>query len=118
MAWYTGSSLCQSIYTCLHYFHPDRLGDSPSPCVSLGLRAYIAATGKCVELAWNEFTKRHVYDLEDVWLDHYGLSTSMTDGLDEILDFCGETMDVLERLAEDTEDLVHRLKVRSVSGFS
>lgn len=83
MAWYSGATLCRTVYTSLHYHNIQHLSCS-SPLVSNVLRSYAAAWGKTVDLAYSELAKGHVMDGEDCWLDHYGLAVRSLDEVDDI----------------------------------
>lgn len=73
MAWHGGSSLSQTVYTCL-YFHeyaeldpvlwrPSPGPDQPSALVTSVLRSWILGTIKTCDMAWREFSQRHVYEV-------------------------------------------------------
>jgi hypothetical protein len=50
------------------------------------LRAYAIAYAKCVDLVYHELSKGHVTDGEDCWLDHFGLSISMADPVENVIE--------------------------------
>jgi hypothetical protein len=111
LAWYRGSSLCQTVYTSLYYHNPGEL--TLTTPVTAALRAYVLAYCKTIDLAYAELSKGHIYDGEDCWLDHYGLPVQLTDNvgdINHILDLAMEEADT-----EGLEPLVHRLAFRKVS---
>ncbi|SPO38200.1 uncharacterized protein PSFLO_03677 [Pseudozyma flocculosa] len=87
-AWHLGRALSQTIYTCLYFhdlqrmsvqdaaYHAQASTSTPAPAPELRskvLRAFIVATVKTCDLAWNELTKQNVYDGEDFSGDKSGL---------------------------------------------
>ena len=85
MAWIQGASLCQTVYECLVFHHPDFMGNRTSEIPHDVLRAYTLATAKCVDLAYQELSNGQMNDVEDCWMDHFGISVSLTDSVDDIL---------------------------------
>jgi hypothetical protein len=73
MAWLSGHSLSQTIFTCM-YLHDvfslvqeniaasDRI-DQPAELVSSVLKAYVLATIKCCHLVWREMVSGNVYEV-------------------------------------------------------
>ncbi|CAO3658996.1 unnamed protein product [Umbelopsis vinacea] len=84
MAWLSGHSLSQTIFTCM-YLHDvfslvheniaasDRI-DQPAELVSSVLKAYVLATIKCCHLVWREMVSGNVYEEEDFTTNLFGLS--------------------------------------------
>ncbi len=68
----------------------------PYQLITLVLRGFILAYSKTVDLAYSEFSKGHVLDGEDCWLDHYGLPVQMTDPVDEVLDVLDQSLNWLD----------------------
>ncbi|RXK35454.1 hypothetical protein M231_07309 [Tremella mesenterica] len=112
MAWWRGSTLSQTIYTNLHFFYPETLGESSSPVVSIALRIYVVAFVKTVELVWNEISKKHVNDSEDMWMDHYGIPISLTDPVEDIVNYMQFALSQLNRGDPWEEDVHVRLENR------
>ncbi|CAO3680378.1 unnamed protein product [Umbelopsis ramanniana] len=84
MAWLSGHSLSQTIFTCM-YFHdvfslvqekiePSERIDQPVELVSSVLKAYVLATTKCCHLVWREMVSGNVYEEEDFTTNLFGLS--------------------------------------------
>ena len=98
-AWYGGGNLCQTVFTCLYCFNSHNMYSSESSSnelVTLVLRAYVLTYRKTIQLAYDEFSKGHVIDGEDCWLDDYGLSGQVTESVDEVLDLMEQASDWLE----------------------
>ncbi|WVQ66041.1 uncharacterized protein L199_004219 [Kwoniella botswanensis] len=104
VAWYRGATLCQSVYTALHYHNPHHLAGPPqytdtdheSYLVYLVLRAYVLLYCKSIDLAYTEFAKGHVRDGEDCWLDHYGVAVRMSDPVEAVVNLANEALEWLE----------------------
>ncbi|WVW86924.1 hypothetical protein I302_108979 [Kwoniella bestiolae CBS 10118] len=104
VAWYRGATLCQSVYTALHYHNPHHLaGPSNHPIdeqhsylIYLVLRAYVLLYCKSIDLAYAEFAKGHVRDGEDCWLDHYGVAVRMSDPVDDVVSLANDALGWLE----------------------
>ena len=47
-------------------------------------RTWLIAYCKCIDLAYREFGKGHVYDMEDVWMDHFGIAVHLDDHVEDI----------------------------------
>jgi hypothetical protein len=47
-------------------------------------RTWLIAYCKCIDLAYREFGKGHVYDMEDVWMDHFGIAIHLDDHVEDI----------------------------------
>ena len=98
LAWYGGATLCQTVYTSAFYHSPDLAlyGLAPRPW-RMALRIYCLAYAKCIELAYEELSKGHAHDVEDCWLDTFGVPVRMEDlvsdiirELDSAMDMCSE----------------------------
>ncbi|ORY95835.1 Mak10 subunit, NatC N-terminal acetyltransferase-domain-containing protein [Syncephalastrum racemosum] len=83
MAWMSGHSLSQTIYTCLYFHHVPALAteppanlnmDDPVDVIYTVLKAYILATVRCCQLVWSEMTLGNVYEEEDFTTNLFGLS--------------------------------------------
>lgn len=106
MAWYQGVNLAQSVFTCLYYLHPDRLdGPNVSPLVSVVLKAFLLAYCKSVDLAFKEFAKGHVQDMEDCWMDHYGIAVHLEDKTEDIAGLLEHACAWLEESDRELADL-------------
>ena len=100
IAWYSGGNLCQTVFTSLYYFNSHHMYPSTSSSnelVTLVLRAFVLAYRKMIELAYDELAKGHVIDGEDCWLDDYGLSSQVTESVDEVIDIVDQALDWLEQ---------------------
>lgn len=87
MAWYNGANLAQTVFTCLYYLHPDRLhGPDVSPLMSVVFKAFLLGYCKSIDLAYKELSKDHLHDVEDCWLDHYGVAVHLEDPAETILE--------------------------------
>ncbi|RCH84548.1 hypothetical protein CU098_000842, partial [Rhizopus stolonifer] len=70
MAWISGHSLSQTVYTCIYFHHIQSLNEfsmptltSPVPDIIYGvLRTYILATVKCCHYIWMEMTQGNIYE--------------------------------------------------------
>lgn len=49
-------------------------------------KAFLMGYCKSIDLAYKELSKNHLHDVEDCWLDHYGLPVHLEDPADGILD--------------------------------
>ncbi|KAI8072180.1 Mak10 subunit, NatC N-terminal acetyltransferase-domain-containing protein [Gilbertella persicaria] len=82
MAWISGHSLSQTVYTCIYFHHIQSLNEfsmptltSPVPDIIYGvLRTYILATVKCCHYIWMEMTQGNIYEEEDFTTNLFGLS--------------------------------------------
>lgn len=71
MAWISGHSLSQTVYTCIYFTHIKTLNEIPMPTVHSSvqdivygvLRAYILATAKCCHYIFTEMTNGNVYEV-------------------------------------------------------
>ncbi|KAI8334017.1 Mak10 subunit, NatC N-terminal acetyltransferase-domain-containing protein [Chlamydoabsidia padenii] len=97
MAWLSGHSLAQTVYTCI-YFHHVRNQDNPpslsTNVVNLDLlmqavfRAYMLGSVKTCHHIWNEMISGNIYEEEDFTTNLFGLSLyddiSDTDVMNEL----------------------------------
>ncbi|KAI8643537.1 Mak10 subunit, NatC N-terminal acetyltransferase-domain-containing protein [Parasitella parasitica] len=82
MAWISGHSLAQTVYTCIYFHHIKHLNESSMPTLKSTmsdilygvLRSYILATVKCCHYIWTEMTQGNVYEEEDFTTNLFGLS--------------------------------------------
>jgi len=85
IAWYRGVNLAQSVFRCLYYYHPDKLSQADIPdFIKVVFRTYLVAYCKCIDLAYREFTKGHVNDVEDIWMDHFGIAVYLDDTVEDV----------------------------------
>lgn len=71
MAWISGHSLAQTVYTCIYFHHIKKLNQLPMPTLTSNmddiiygvLRSYILATVKCCHYIWTEMTQGNVYEV-------------------------------------------------------
>ncbi|KAK8849672.1 hypothetical protein IAR55_005007 [Kwoniella newhampshirensis] len=104
VAWYGGATLCQSVYTSLHYHNPHLLvgtsdlsnTDGNTLLIRLVLRAYVLLYCKTIDLVYTELAKGHVHDGEDCWLDHYGVAVRMSDPVVDIVYLADDALGWLE----------------------
>ncbi|KAL7317714.1 N-alpha-acetyltransferase, non-catalitic subunit, variant 2 [Mucor circinelloides] len=81
MAWISGHSLAQTVYTCIYFHHIKKLNQLPMPTLTSNmddiiygvLRSYILATVKCCHYIWTEMTQGNVYEEEDFTTNLFGL---------------------------------------------
>lgn len=72
MAWLSGHSLSQTVFTCMYIHHVFSLvkedvavsekEDEPPELVFSVLRAYVLATIKCCHFVWREMISGNVYE--------------------------------------------------------
>ncbi|KAG2213758.1 hypothetical protein INT45_003660, partial [Circinella minor] len=79
MAWISGHSLAQTIYTCTYFHHIQELVSeecekSPEGVIQNALKAYVLGTIKCCHHIWNEMSLCNVYEEEDFTTNLFGLS--------------------------------------------
>ncbi|ORY01708.1 Mak10-domain-containing protein [Basidiobolus meristosporus CBS 931.73] len=80
LAWHSGHSLSQTIFTCLYVHNVFKIpqvkgvAESDNNLVSLVLKAYVLGVIKCCQLVWQEMIKGNVYEEEDFTTNKYGLS--------------------------------------------
>ena len=68
MAWISGHSLAQTVYTCTYFHHIQELVSedcekSPEGAIQNALRAYVLGTVKCCHHIWNEMSLCNVYEV-------------------------------------------------------
>lgn len=86
MAWYQGANLAQTVFTSLYYLHPDRIdGPNALPLMTIVFKAFLLGYCKSIDLAYKELAKNHLHDVEDCWLDHYGMAVHLEDPTENIL---------------------------------
>lgn len=85
MAWMSGHSLSQTIYTCLYFHHVPTLAteppanlnmDDPVDVIYTVLKAYILATVRCCQLVWSEMTLGNVYEVSPFRLGNWGVPSA------------------------------------------
>jgi len=47
-------------------------------------RTWLVAYCKSIDLAYVEFSKGHVNDVEDIWMDHFGIAVHLDDSVQEV----------------------------------
>lgn len=78
MAWISGHSLAQTVYTCIYFHHIKKLNELPMPTLTSNmddiiygvLRSYILATVKCCHYIWTEMTQGNVYEVNNAGNTH------------------------------------------------
>ncbi|ORZ16313.1 Mak10 subunit, NatC N-terminal acetyltransferase-domain-containing protein [Absidia repens] len=85
MAWLSGHSLAQTVYTCIYFHHVPSLNKQLPSLASMEptsvehllqvvLGAYILGTVKCCYHIWNEMISGNIYEEEDFTTNLFGLS--------------------------------------------
>ncbi|KAI9305646.1 Mak10 subunit, NatC N-terminal acetyltransferase-domain-containing protein [Cunninghamella echinulata] len=83
MAWISGHSLAQTVYTCIYFHHVPTLMDLPPPPLNTAdidsviqcvLKAYILASVKCCQHIWKEMISGNIFEEEDFTTNLFGLS--------------------------------------------
>lgn len=72
MAWISGHSLSQTVYTCIYFHHIQTLNGLPMPTLTSDfesiiygvLKTYILATVKCCHYIWTEMTQGNVFEVQ------------------------------------------------------
>lgn len=77
--------------------HIDKLhGPNTPELIRVVLQAWLAAYCKCIDLAYKELSKGHINDMEDVWMDHYGIAVHLDDLTSDIDSQLGAALDWLD----------------------
>ena len=71
MAWISGHSLSQTVYTCIYFHHIQALNDMAMPTLVSDmddiiygvLKTYVLATIKCCHYIWTEMTLGNVFEV-------------------------------------------------------
>lgn len=74
MAWISGHSLAQTVYTCIYFHHIATLNQLPMPTLTSGmddiiygvLKTYVLATVKCCHYIWTEMTQGNVFEVSSL----------------------------------------------------
>ncbi|KAK9765100.1 N-alpha-acetyltransferase, non-catalitic subunit [Basidiobolus ranarum] len=80
LAWHSGHSLSQTIFTCLYVHNVFKIppvegfSEFDDNLVTLVLKSYVLGVIKCCQLIWQEMVKGNVYEEEDFTTNKYGLS--------------------------------------------
>jgi hypothetical protein len=72
MAWISGHSLSQTVYTCIYFHHTEQLNSLPMPTLTSTmddvlfgvLKSYILATVKTCHYIWTEMAKGNVFEVK------------------------------------------------------
>lgn len=75
MAWISGHSLAQTVYTCIYLHHIQDLNQMAMPTLTSSrddiiygvLKSYIMATGKCCHYIWTEMTQGNVFEVNNIY---------------------------------------------------
>ena len=108
MSWHHGATLCQTVYTSLHFLNIEHI---PQAELHLILRSYVLAVAKSIDLAYSEMNRGRILDGEDCFLDHFGLSVHLEDPTADILTLLSEAMS----WSYDRPQILYRLQSRDVS---
>lgn len=108
MSWHHGATLCQTVYTSLHFLNIEHI---PQAELHLILRSYVLAVAKSIDLAYSEMNLGRILDGEDCFLDHFGLSVHLEDPTADILTLLSEAMS----WSHDRPQILYRLQSRDVS---
>lgn len=65
-------------------------------------KAYLLGFCKCVDLAFKELSKAHLHDMEDSWLDHYGMAVHLEDTAEDILGLLAQALGWMENFDRKT----------------
>jgi hypothetical protein len=105
VAWYQGANLAQTVFTCLYYLHPDRLdGPNTSLLMSVVFKAFLLGYCKSIDLAFTELSKGHLHDVEDCWMDHYGIAVHLEDSADSMLGLLDHALGWLDEFDRKSVD--------------
>lgn len=71
MAWISGHSLSQTVYTCVYFHHVPVLNESHMPTLTSNmddiifgvLKTYVLSTVKCCHYIWTEMTQGNVFEV-------------------------------------------------------
>lgn len=71
MAWISGHSLSQTVYTCIYFHHIQQLNTLPMPTLTSNmediifgvLKSYVLATVKTCHYIWNEMTQGNIFEV-------------------------------------------------------
>ncbi|CAO3625970.1 unnamed protein product [Cunninghamella blakesleeana] len=83
MAWISGHSLAQTVYTCIYFHQVPTLMDIPPPPLNTTdidlimqsiLKAYILTSVKCCQHIWKEMISGNIFEEEDFATNLFGLS--------------------------------------------
>ncbi|KAI9253210.1 Mak10 subunit, NatC N-terminal acetyltransferase-domain-containing protein [Sporodiniella umbellata] len=83
IAWLSGHSLSQTVYTCVYFHHLSTLNETPNSGFSLenapaiannALKTYLNATLSCCRFIWNEMIQGNIYEEEDFTTNLFGLT--------------------------------------------
>lgn len=77
--------------------------------MSLVFKAFLLGYCKSIDLAYKELSKGHLHDVEDCWLDHYGLPVHLEDEAESILGLLDHALRWLDGFDRESKSLLDRL---------
>lgn len=85
--------------------------------MKVALKAYVIACIKCIDLVYSELSRGNVKDGEDCWLDHYGLSVTMEDPVENVLEMLESAYERLRQSSKNDSvtEILKRMDARLVS---
>ncbi|KAI9245695.1 Mak10 subunit, NatC N-terminal acetyltransferase-domain-containing protein [Phascolomyces articulosus] len=115
MAWVSGHSLAQTVYTCT-YFHyirelaSEQCEKTPEGAIQNALKAYVLGCVKCCQHIFNEMSVCNVYEEEDFTTNLFGLSLyeQYTDSM---------VMNMIDTALLELRDLVDRANTGEQTQF-
>lgn len=117
LAWLSGHSLSQTVYTCIYFHHLKELNqlsflssEEPSDIIYSALRIYLLATIKCCHYIWSEMSQRNLFEGEDFTSHLFGLSFNHQ--LPDISILNDLDMSILGLHQIDARQLLHRIELR------
>ncbi|CAO3703660.1 unnamed protein product [Rhizopus stolonifer] len=117
LAWLSGHSLSQTVYTCIYLHHLKELNqlsllssEEPSDMIYSALRIYLLATIKCCHYIWSEMSQRNLFEGEDFTSHLFGLSFNHQ--LPDISILNDLDMCILGLHRIDARQLLHRIELR------
>ncbi|KAI9025354.1 Mak10 subunit, NatC N-terminal acetyltransferase-domain-containing protein [Phycomyces nitens] len=129
MAWISGHSLSQTVFTCTYFHHITALAENyhppaannPAEVIYSALRTYILATVKCCNYVWNEMAQGNVFEEEDFTTNLFGLhlceqfsDVRVLNDLDTSVHLVGKLIENKPKDIEmnDLKAILHRLEAR------
>ncbi|KAG0189080.1 hypothetical protein DFQ28_003928 [Apophysomyces sp. BC1034] len=119
MAWISGHSLSQTVYTCSYFHHIPALvaqrasvSDNLVEIIHTVLRAYTLATVKCCQYVWTEMRTGNVFEEEDFTTNLFGLSLNEHYSDSIVLNDIDSAILLLKSLIRRSTFSVERLQLR------
>ncbi|KAI8989386.1 Mak10 subunit, NatC N-terminal acetyltransferase-domain-containing protein [Pilobolus umbonatus] len=125
MAWISGHSLSQTVFTCVYFHHIKALSEQSSITINSGspeiiynaLRTYVVASARCCHYIWSEMSQGNVFEEEDFTSNLFGLSFNITDSDVTTLNDLDTSIKLLHHLNSKQDDpiiqgILHRMQLR------